>query len=222
MSRRLDGSVTARVAGHFGEWLQGRLGPDGPVCLLTLPCPPLFVEVERLDDGPLELLQSVELVTQDRARDFLSRVSGREGVFRLKATMPPGGGAGASTGALVGLARAAGGLCEKVVDACVAVEGASDPLMLPRPDGVLWASREGRAVRSVPTLPAAEILGGFWGPPVFTDPRDGRFADVADLAEKLSINMNLQALADVASALRLKRCALLRGPVEDPIGTACC
>ena len=27
------------VAGHFGEWLQGRLGPDGPVALVTLPCP---------------------------------------------------------------------------------------------------------------------------------------------------------------------------------------
>ena len=24
------------VAGHFGEWLQGRLGADGPVVLVTL------------------------------------------------------------------------------------------------------------------------------------------------------------------------------------------
>ncbi|TCP38104.1 hypothetical protein EV662_12129, partial [Rhodovulum marinum] len=33
----------ACVAGHFGEFLQGRLGPDGPVVLVTLPCPALAV-----------------------------------------------------------------------------------------------------------------------------------------------------------------------------------
>jgi len=26
------------VAGHFGEWLQGRLGAEGPVGLVTLAC----------------------------------------------------------------------------------------------------------------------------------------------------------------------------------------
>ena len=31
----------ARVEGHFGELLQGRLGPAGPVVLVTLPCPVL-------------------------------------------------------------------------------------------------------------------------------------------------------------------------------------
>ncbi|WP_363322866.1 asparaginase domain-containing protein, partial [uncultured Alcanivorax sp.] len=29
----------ATVTGHFGEWVQGRFGPEGPVVLITLPCP---------------------------------------------------------------------------------------------------------------------------------------------------------------------------------------
>ena len=33
--------TVARVAGHFGEFLQGRLGAEGPVALVTLPCPAL-------------------------------------------------------------------------------------------------------------------------------------------------------------------------------------
>ena len=30
---------TARVQGHFGELMQGRLGREGPLVLVTLPCP---------------------------------------------------------------------------------------------------------------------------------------------------------------------------------------
>ena len=35
--------VSVRVPGHFGELLQGRIGSDGPVALVTLPCPALGV-----------------------------------------------------------------------------------------------------------------------------------------------------------------------------------
>ena len=31
------------VRGHFGEWLQGRLGPGGPLALVTVACPALAV-----------------------------------------------------------------------------------------------------------------------------------------------------------------------------------
>ena len=35
--------ATHRVAGHFGELIQGRLGTAGPVVLISLPCPALTV-----------------------------------------------------------------------------------------------------------------------------------------------------------------------------------
>ena len=36
--------VALRVAGHFGELMQGRLGADGPLALISLPCPVLAVQ----------------------------------------------------------------------------------------------------------------------------------------------------------------------------------
>ena len=39
--------TSVRVAGHFGELLQGRLGPSGPVALVSLPCPALWVEARQ-------------------------------------------------------------------------------------------------------------------------------------------------------------------------------
>ncbi len=36
-----NGRRQIAIAGHLGEFVQGRLGPDGPVALLTLPCPAL-------------------------------------------------------------------------------------------------------------------------------------------------------------------------------------
>ena len=42
------------VPGHFGEWLQGRLGPDGPLALVTLACPDRGVRVTRTP-GPFAL-----------------------------------------------------------------------------------------------------------------------------------------------------------------------
>lgn len=207
--------MTLRVAGHFGEWLQGRLGGNGPVALVTVACPALAVEVDRLGEGPLELRQAPTLLAMDQARDLLDRVGGAVGVYHLRATMPPGGGAGASTAALVALARAAGGDPDRLVAACLAVEGASDPLMLSQPDGVVWASRDGRVIEAIPPLPEAEILGGFWGAPVATDPQDVEFADVSDLVARLRSPVSLAELAEIAST-SARRCAAWRGPLADP------
>lgn len=210
-----DRNLIARVEGHFGEWLQGRLGSDGPITLLTVPCPELFVEAEKLSDGPLKLTQSPEVLDLAQVRKFLAKVGGQSGTYRLTATMPPGGGAGASTAALVALARASGAKSEQVAKACIAAEGASDPLMLHRPDRVLWASREGRALQDVPPLPSAEIVGGFWGPALATDPADRDFADVSDLVRELASPLSLRALADIASS-SAQRCNSIRGPSGDP------
>lgn len=207
--------MTIRVTCHFGEWMQGRLGPGGPIVLVTIPCAALHVEAERSGDGPLAITQTPDLLTVERAKAFLDRIGGQEAHYQLRANMPLGGGAGASTAALLALARAAGGGEAKWIDACIATEGASDPLMLPHPDRALWASREGRVVRDMPSLPRAEIIGGFWGAPTATDPKDTDFPDISNLVDRVIPGLRLQELAEIASA-SARRCTELRGPADDP------
>ncbi len=205
----------AVVTGHFGEWVQGRLGPDGPLVLVTVACDALHVRADRMGDGPLALEQAPAILPLERAARFLELIGAAPGRFRLVANMPPGGGAGASTAALLALAEAAGCHVADLAQSCVAVEGASDPLMLPRPDAVLWAPREGRVVAPLRPLPCAEIVAGFWGPPIATDPADMRFPDVADLIEALEGMTTLKDLAEIATA-SATRCTALRGPQDDP------
>lgn len=205
-----------RVNGHFGEWMQGLCGADGPLVLVTVPCPALAVSAERLGDGPLALDQVPELLPLPRAARFLDDIGAAPGRFRLRSDMPPGGGAGASTAALLALAEAAGSTGADLAAACLAVEGASDPLMLPAPDRVLWAPRGAKVVAPLAPLPRAEIVGGFWGAPVRTDPSDLGFPDIADLIAALHESMTLGALAGLASEAA-RRCTALRGPVGDPM-----
>lgn len=207
--------MSVRVTGHFGEWLQGRVGATGPVVLLTVACPVLYVEATRIGGGPIALSQSPDLVSLERARDFLNRACGREAHYRLTTNILPGGGAGASTAALVALARTADGDPSQLIEACMAVEGASDPLMLPHPDRVLWASRQGRIIADMPALPRAEIIGGFWGAPTATNPADMGFPDVSDLVRRIKPELTLSELAEIAS-LSAQRCTDLRGPKADP------
>lgn len=175
----------ARVTGHFGEFLQGRLGPDGPVVLVTLPCPSVWVE-GRVSPAPgLAIHGSGQrLLTPDHARRFLSRLGlPARGRVTLRAAMPVGGGAGASTAGLVALARAMGhtGSAASLARAATATEGASDPLMFPTPERLLWASRQGRTAMSLPPLPVFDVIGGFAGPPQRTRAADSRFPDISDL-----------------------------------------
>ncbi len=55
--------------------------------------------------------------------------------------MMPGGGAGSSTAGLVALARALGfsGTPDDLARLCVAIEAASDPLMFPHAERLLFA-----------------------------------------------------------------------------------
>ena len=134
--------------------------------------------------------------------------------------MPLGAGAGASTACLVAAARVAGveGAPERLARACLAVEGASDPLMFDAPDRLLWASRRAEALRVLPPAPEAEIAGGFWGPPEATDPGDETFADIADLVEhwaRAAARGDLAAAAGIATE-STRRCTALRGP-GDPM-----
>lgn len=199
-------AAAIRVAGHFGEWLQGRLGPDGPVALVTLHCEALCV---RAGTGPPPLPNDVTRRFAAALGRPLAPLPG------LSLDMPPGGGAGASTATLVALARLAGfdGDWAALARACVAAEGASDPLMLPRPDAVLWASRQGAVLQDLAPPPRCTVVGGFWGGPQRTDSQDDGFADIADLDadwQRAVAAGDLRRCAAIASD-SAARCAALRG-----------
>lgn len=221
--------LTATVAGHFGELLQGRLGPDGPVALVTLPAPPLRVEAElrpgaftvRCIGGPI--LDRATALTLHRA------VAGGQPAGRLvlRSSMPPGGGAGSSTAALVAAASvyaAAAGRPrpepERLARLCVRLEGASDPVMHADPARLLWAPRSGGVLGRLPPLPALDVVGGFLGPGVRTNPADLDFADVSDLVDAwgpAAADGDLAALARLATESAARNVARRGGPPLAPL-----
>ena len=211
-----------RVAGHFGELLQGRLGADGPVVIISLPCPVLHVTAAAKPAQRFAIHSpNGPILSAARARKLL-RLLGLPCPARviLHAAMPLGGGAGSSTAALVALARLAGwrGAAQTLAWACVAVEGASDPLMFDQPERLLWASRRAEIIARLPSLPAFDVLGGFYGPPRHTDATDLAFPDVTDLVEDwhhAAIAQNLAKLASIASRSAILTLAQ-RGCATDP------
>lgn len=209
---------TAMAAAHFGEFLQGRLGADGPVALVTLPCPALSARATRRP-GAFALHQPGPRVMRPaEAAAFLDTLGlPRRGRFALRLDMPPGGGAGASTAARVALARAAGVQDpERIARACLASEGALDPLMFGAPARRLWASRQARTLAPLPPPPRFEVLGGFLGPLRRTDPHDSDFPDIADLAAAWPAACADAAAAAALAAESARRTLALRHPGGDP------
>jgi len=205
------------VAGHFGEWVQGRLGPQGPVALITLPCARLGVELAHHPSRTGLTLSGLGLTPMHALRFLRALGVDLRGTVRMRALAAPGLGTGVSTARLVALARLAGwaGPPEVLAQACIGAEGASDPLMFDAPERLLWASRVGRVLADLPGLPRYEIVGGFWGEPRWTDPSDTRFADISDLVQAWRGASGLDVLARLASE-SAARCAVLRGPADDP------
>jgi len=205
------------VPGHFGEWLQGRLGPGGPVVLVTLPRPGAAVHGwHHRGAGPLRL--SGAGMTAAAARRALGPLGcDLRGRVRLRAAVPPGQGMGVSTATLVALTKLAGwsGPPAALARACIAAEGASDPLMWPAPGRVLWASRAGQVLDTLPAVPACTVVGGVLGPARPTDPRDTGFADIADLVADWRRARRLATFAELASE-SAARCVARRGPADDP------
>ncbi|MCA2013307.1 propanediol utilization protein [Cereibacter sphaeroides] len=199
-----------RVAGHFGELLQGRLGATGPLALISLPCPALWVQLDGMDAGLLG----------PRRVEVLCRHLGLPEpklLPSIAATMPPGGGAGSSTAALVAIARWLGfdGTPAELARACAAAEGASDPLMMPDAERLLFAPRQGRVLEDMPVLPPFTVVGGFFGAGQRTDPEDEAFPDIDDLVEQWRLGPDLAGMARLASE-SARRTLAKRGPANDP------
>ena len=209
-----------KAFGHFGEWLQGRLGAGGPVVLVTLRCDKLFAQAWHEPRPTLQLNVSGPAAVSHQQLRLLLRYLDRPetGRFVMSANVPQGVGAGASTAALVALGRAVGADDTQLATACLHVEKASDPLMLSRPDGVVWASRLAQVYRCHKTPPKAEIVGGYFGSPIRTDAQDDHFADISDLLagwENATETGNLAVIAQLATEAA-NRTTLLRGPSKDP------
>lgn len=175
------------------------------MALLTLPCPVLAVtgRITGGADGGFGLAGPLHPALARRLlADLRLRLPGR---VVLRAAMPVGGGAGSSTAALVAVARLAGwrGPALTLARACVRAEAASDPLMLPDAGRLLWASREGRVIGTLPPLGRCDIVGGFFGPPQRT-PAQADFPDISDLvaAWRATDDLRRQAALAAESATR--------------------
>lgn len=208
---------------HFGEWLQGRLGPSGPLALVTLM--PAGVAVAARGQAARGLHchaaghGSLSPAVLARLGAALARPTGAvpQGRILLRLPYPPGLGTGMSTAGLLAVAGMAAPGCgpQVLAAACIAAEGASDPLMFANPSGHLWAPRLGRVLSPLPPQPAAHLLAGFWGPPRPTQAADQDYDDVSDLVAAWRRRPGLADRAALASE-SARRCLARRGPAGDP------
>ena len=199
---------TQRVAGHFGELLQGRMGPDGPVVLVTLPCPVLETQVRWTLGGAFRVVGQETEMARGLATDLIAEwdlaPAGQLEVTRPAAT---GTGAGSSTAELLATlrvmaARAGRSLGpDEEAARCHRVEGAIDPLMYP--GNVLFASRTPAVVETLPPLPPFQVVGGFAGPGQRTDPQDHDFPDMTHAVAQLKAGLATGDVRQIAEAARI-------------------
>lgn len=210
-----------RVFGHFGEWLQGRLGPDGPVVLVSMSCPEFWCEVQVKPSNAFEILQTRQVLSENRIKECLDHLGVTDPVaVSLSGSIPIGAGLGASTASLAALIKAVKPTWDenKVTSTCLMIEGATDPLVFDQFDKILWASRKGQIVQNFSNPPKFEVIGGLWGDAETTDPHDDHFPDVYDLIplwEKAACEKSLSITAALASE-SARRTTALRGPFNDP------
>lgn len=226
--RRAPQAAAAEVAGHFGELVQGRLGAEGPVALVTLPCPVLVTRVGYAPaPGALAADERVSAKARAAARLALAEIGAGDWGGRLSIARPaaPGLGLGSSTAESLGAIRAVARAFsvrlgpEREAALCLAAEGAVDPLMWQAP--VLFASREGRIIETLPPLPPMRVVGGVAGPPAATDPADAAFPDVAALFADAAAALEAgdpAALARVAERSATAGQARNPSPVWEPLG----
>ena len=195
----VEGALSRRsvVCGHFGELLQGRLGAEGPVVLVTLPCSALQTTAEYEPERALEIdvrpLKLRNLALAAFLAAFARCGDGKpRGRLSVHCAAVPGAGCGASTMTTLAVIRAVacafGARLSPHEEAklCLKTEGATDPLMFSEPGALLWASREARCVERLRRPPAFEALGVLDGEGRQTDPNHKTFANVSDLAAALA------------------------------------
>lgn len=92
--------------------------------------------------------------------------------------------------------------------------------MFPHPGRLLWDPRTARTLTPLPPLPALDVIGGFLGSGLRTDPSDLDFADVSDLAEiwpPIVASGNLPGLARIATQSAIRNAARRGWPDLGPL-----
>ncbi len=192
------------------------MGITGPLVLVTMSCPDAGVRATVSHSVTLELNQTRPVLNLARLHAFLVQLGVPPvGRFQLDVDLPVGGGAGMSTAALVAVAQVVGADPDLIAGACLAIEGASDPLMEDIADGVLWAPRQAQVLTPMAKPPAAEVVGGFWGAPITTDPTDQDFPEVEDLVRAWANAPDIVEAAKLATE-SAARTAAMRGPGNEP------
>ena len=209
----------SRVCCHYGEWVQGRLGAEGPVVLITLACGAIGVTAQVEASEVFGVTGNAKLSDQT-ANKFLSALNVPLPKLRitLSSDVTPGVGAGVSTASLLALARVLGidATPQGLAQAALSVEGAVDPLMFDAPDCLLWASRRAQVVKPVEAPPAFEVVGGLFGPPIRTEPGDGSFPDVSDLVGAWDASTGSREDLGRLASEAARRTTAMRGPSDDP------
>lgn len=205
-----------RAHGHCGELLQGRLGPGGPVALVTLPWPDLATRAWFAPAPGAPLMVRVRApgahdpqVARRAARAVLAALGrpGWGGRLILANPAPVGGGAGSSSmdalASIRAVAAAFGGRFRPEQEAALALkaEPAVDPLMHDAP--VFFASREGRALAEMPPAPKLLAVGGFDGPGRETALAVPSCLDVTELAARLATAFASRDLAEIGRVATL-------------------
>lgn len=234
MPQRRGAPARARVTGHFGELLQGRLGAGGPVALISLPCPLIAAEARFQPAAQAPLMVSGSgggPIARAAARALLARLrlAGTGGRLRVWTNAPIGGGAGSSTlSALSTLRAVSEAYGAPLLDAtaaglCLEVEGAVDPLAIGDCGNVLWASREARALARLEPGPRLQVVGGFDGPGAPTCALGAEFADISDLVGPMRAaraSGDAAAVAAIATESAKRNQRLLAKPRFDAMARA--
>ncbi len=196
--------INVKVAGHFGELVQGRFGPDGPVVLVTLRRERLLNCVTYTpSSGPLVIDAEPQEMIREVATKMLAQFSGNDvgGTLVCERAVTPGHGTGSSTADLLGTIRAISSAFELQLSPeheaalCLEVEGAVDPLMFDRP--TIFASRGGRVLTWLDQLPEMQVIGVLADGPSSTDPTDTDFPDVSTLLDEFKVAVKDQDLSKI-------------------------
>ena len=220
-----DNIVETRIAktfGHFGEWLQGRVGTKGPVALISVQCPQFWVRVSRKKSESFQYADVLPCLPRDAMKAlFAALQQPHTGVFTVSSNMQFGAGLGASTASLLAAARTIadfGVQTDALAKSIVAVEGASDPLMYDAFDRLLWASRKAEILDRFAAPPLFTVLGGMWGARQKTNPNDQNFADISDLLKAWQTATSAKDHAKTAEIATesFRRTSELRHGGDDP------
>lgn len=174
------------VCGHFGEFIQGRLGVNEPIVLITVPSNQYKVKV-IYTKGDFKVEQKgTHFYTSSVIFDLVKTAKlSIHGNIHINLSMPEACGVGSSTATRVAVLRAIKPniSMKTLVDACIKHEGASDPIMYKVPERLLWAPRTGKVLKRMPKVPKISCIGGFYGSPLKTDPFDSKFPLIGDLID---------------------------------------